>query len=126
MVGTTQTQAAGESHNGKFLGVWGCGSVAGHMPSMHGILRLSPSATKIAFLFVLIYLTVLTLKSDSDRDGMVSTLGAPLPQVPVRDERGPQPSAALSRVTPGEAYTQAVSATVFLAGWESSDSHHRT
>ena len=48
--------------------------MVGHMPSMHGILRLSPSATKIAFLFVLIYLTVLTLKSDSDRDGMVSKL----------------------------------------------------
>lgn len=108
MVGTTQTQAAGESHNGKFLGVGRCGSVVGHMSSMHSILRLRPSATKIAFLFVLIYLTVLTLKSDSDRDGMVSKHGAPPPQLSVRDERGPQPSAALSRVTPGEAYTGSV------------------
>lgn len=103
MVGTTQTQAAGESHNGKFLGVGRCGSVVGHMPSMPSILRLSPSASKIAFLFVLIYLTVWTLKSDSDRDGLVSKLGAPPPLLPVRDERGPQLSAALSRVTPGEA-----------------------
>lgn len=77
--------------------------MVGHMPSTHGILRLSPSATRIAFLFVLIHLTVLTLKSDSDRDGTVSTLGAPPPQLPVRDKRGPQPSAALSRVTPREA-----------------------
>jgi hypothetical protein len=51
---------------------------------------LSPGTTKIIFLFFLIYLVVLALKSDTGRDSLKSRLGESPPFLSVRDEKDPQ------------------------------------
>lgn len=59
------------------------------LPIMHS--SLSPNTTEIPFLFTLIYLVVLALRGDTDRDDRMFRPGASLPLLPVRDEKDPLP-----------------------------------
>lgn len=103
MVYTIQIQTTGESPKPKFLGTEGVAQW--YHSRLTCIVVLSPGAITILFLFFLIYLVVLALKSDTDRHGMKSKLGTSSPLLPVRDEKGPQLSPESPRLH-GEVQTE--------------------